>query len=75
MIKGFKDFINEEKRQHTLADIPPGSKVKYDGSTYYVISSDDFTLELSKSPDSLAGDKGNFFVNAVMFSEKGFVSQ
>jgi hypothetical protein len=74
MIKRFEEFINEDNQQYSLGDIPPGTIVRYDGSPYYVVSSDDFTLELSKKQDSLPGDGGNFFVNAVMFSERGFIS-
>jgi hypothetical protein len=74
MLKKFTEFINEENQQYSFGDIQPGTIVRYDGSPYYVVVADGFTLELSKIPDSLPGDKGNFFVNAVMFSERGFVS-
>jgi hypothetical protein len=75
MIKRFVEFIKENKQQNSLGDIAPGTVVRYDGSPYYVVASDDFTLELSKNADSLPGERKNFFVNAVMFSERVFVSE
>jgi hypothetical protein len=74
MIKNFRSFINEANQQYTLGDIKPGSVVRYDGSPYYVITSDDFVLELSKYPDSEPGSRKNLFVNAVMFRERGLIS-
>lgn len=74
MIKKFKHFLNEEQERSGLSSIRPGSIVRYDGTAYYVIYSDDFILELSKDPDAIPGDRNNLLVNAAMFSEKGFIS-
>lgn len=72
-LKRFGNFLNESRGITSLSQLTPGTLVHYDGSPYYVISSDDYILELSKDPESLKGDKGNFLVNFNMFLEKGFI--
>jgi len=72
-LKRFGNFLNESKGVSSLSEITPGSLVHYDGSPYYVIVSDDYTVELSKNPEALSGDRGNFLVNASMFMDRGFI--
>ena len=77
-IKKFDRFITEMKKyygeDYSLRDIKPGDQVKYDGTNYHVVDSNEVVLELSKNKDSNPGDRGNFFVNRNMFKERGAIS-
>jgi hypothetical protein len=74
-IKKYSDFITEMRREYkpilSLELIEPGTAVTYSGAKYYVIDSNEFTLELSKNKEALPGDRKNFLVNKNMFHEVG----
>lgn len=77
-IKRFGKFLFEMKKaygeDYSLRAINPGDKVKYMGSNYYVITSNEVVLELSKNMESNPGERGNFLVNRSMFRERGAIS-
>jgi hypothetical protein len=77
-IKKFNQFVSEgwinwkEPRPvFKLELIPPGTQVTYSGLRYYVVDSNEFTMELSREKDALPGDRKNFLVNKNMFSQMG----
>lgn len=77
-IKKFGQFLTEMKKaygqDYSLRDVKPGDQVKYAGTNYHVIDSNEVVLELSKDKNSNPGDRSNFFVNRSMFREKGAIA-
>ena len=76
-IHKFKSFLNEMKKSYgddfSLKDIKPGQEVIYQGTKYYVITSNEVVLELNKNKDAKTLGEGYFYVNRNMFKTHGAI--